>query len=107
MAEVYDGEWQLIKETPFERVWLQAIDATHYVCKRETLTHSLTAEANAERLKANEGKRWGDGQLAARVPLDIWYRDLAEATAEGDIDFKRKYLNRPENAWMRTFGGRL
>jgi len=107
MSGVYDGEWQLIKKTPYERVWLQAIDSTHYVCKRETLAHSLIAESNAEQLKATEGQRFGEGRKVASVPLDIWYRDLAEATAQGDHEYKAKYLNRPENAWMRTFKGNI
>jgi hypothetical protein len=107
MSGTYDGEWQLIKETPFERVWLQAIDATHYVCKRETLAHSAIAESNAATLKATEGQKFGEGRLVARVPLDIWHKHLAEATAQGDHKFKAKWLNSSENAHWRTFKGNL
>lgn len=107
MNGVYDGEWQLIKETPYERVWLQAIDATHYVCKRETLVPSLIAEQNAELQKAAEGTRWGENPRVASIPLDIWYRELAEPTAQGDVAYKKKWLNRSENAQWRTRKGSI
>jgi hypothetical protein len=106
-VRLFDGEWQLLSQTPYERKWIMAVDENNFVVKKETLAHSLTAEANAEDLKASEGRKWGDGQVAARIPLDIWFRDILPAKQAHDDAYVKAYLNRPENAWMRTFKGTL
>lgn len=107
MSETYDGEWQLVKQTPFERVWLMAVDENNFVAKRETIAHSLQAEANAVDYNASEGKRWGEGQVMARVPLDIYYRDVLPRKLAGDTAGLKRYWNDPDNRWMRTFKGRV
>jgi hypothetical protein len=54
------------------------------------------------------GQRFGDGRIVARIPLSILYgKELGEAFKVGDEPYIRKFLDDPNNAWMRTFGGRL
>lgn len=109
MAEVYDGEWQLLSEDKEAgvRKWIMAIDENNFVVKTETWVPSLVAEANAQIMADNVGKRWGDGQVFARVPLHIKFGELAEPTKQQDTKWLKRYWNDPANAWMRTFPGKV
>lgn len=108
-APLYSGEWQLLSDRPDigQRKWIMAVDEHNLVVRTETYLPSLVAEANAEDFKASDGKRWGDGQVAARMPLDLWFRDLGEATRQGDLAYKRRYFNNSDNARWRTFKGTI
>jgi hypothetical protein len=79
-----------------------------WIVWRQTTVPSLVAEANAVEANANDGRRWGEGRVAARIPLHILYgKQLGEAFKDGDDSYLKKFLNDPDNAWMRTFRGRL
>lgn len=108
-APLYDGEWQLLsddRETGTRR-WIKALDEHNLVVKTESWVPSLLAEANAETMKENEGKRFGDGQVVARIPMNVLYGPLLEPVQQDDRRYLRRFLNDPENRWMRTFPGRL
>lgn len=107
MAAVFDGEWQLMKATPFERVWIMDSGGDQLVVKRETLTHSMTAEANAQAYNDSEGQRWGDGQVFARVPLDIYFNKVEPMKQAGDWAGLRRFYNDSDNQWLRTRKGRI
>ena len=100
-----DGEWMLLHATPFERVWVATLDDDRLIVKRETLMHSLTAEANAVDFNASDGRRWGDGQVIARVPLDIYFRTIQPMEEAGDTAGLKRFYNDADNRWMRTFKG--
>lgn len=105
---VYDGEWQLLPSSdPLTRKWIMAVDENNFVVKTETLAPSLIAESNAEDLKASDGKRFGDGQVVARIPLGLFYGQLLEPVKQRDQRYLRKFLNDRDNRWMRTFRGQL
>lgn len=108
-APLYSGEWQLLRDDPETgtRRWIMAIDEHNLVVKTESYLPSLLAEANAEDLKASEGKRFGDGQVVARIPMNILYGPLLEPVRQDDKRYLRKFLNDPDNRWMRTFRGKL
>lgn len=64
----------------------------------------------------NEGRRWstgmgsdGGGNLpmikVASIPMNIWARDLAPRAT--DHDFKKWWLNKPENEPFRVRKGKL
>lgn len=106
-APIFDGDWLLMKATPYERVWVAEVSPGMYVQKRETLTHSLTAESNALDYELSEGKQWGDGQVFARVPLDIYFGKVLPMKEAGDTAGLKRFYNDPDNRWMRTFRGRI
>jgi hypothetical protein len=108
-GEVYDGEWQLVSDDPETgtRKWLMAIDENNFVLKTESYIPSLLAEENAKLLAANEGKKWGDGQVFARVPLDIKMKELAEPTRQQDEKWLKKWYNDPDNRQWRIFPGKV
>lgn len=68
---------------------------------------SQIIEANTEDLNNSIGKRWGDGQRTASVPLEVYNQFLAEAKKQGDKAFIKRWLNDSDNAKFRTFGGRV
>jgi hypothetical protein len=108
-GEVYDGEWQLVSDDPETgtRKWIMAIDEDTMVMKTESYLPSIVAEENAKLFAANEGKRWGDGQVFARVPLNIRMKELAEPTQQGDTKYLRKWYNDPDHRQWRIFPGKV
>lgn len=108
-APVYNGEWQLLSEDreTGTRKWIMALDENNLVVKTESYVPSLLAEANAEDLNESEGKRFGDGQVVARIPMNTLYGPLLEPVKQDDKRYLRKFLNDPDNRWMRSFRGRL
>jgi hypothetical protein len=107
-GETYDGEWQLVSDDGCgTRRWLMAIDENTFVQKTESYVPSLLAEENAGTLSENEGKRWGDGQVVARIPLHIKMGELREPTAQQDEKWLKKWLNDPDNRQWRIFPGKV
>ena len=90
--------------------WVAWIDkeAGTYFRKTENLAESALLEANKQAYNDSEGKRWGDGQVAARVPLNVLYQgELAKKIKEGDRDHMRWWLNHEQARPYRTFKGRV
>jgi hypothetical protein len=103
---LFDGMWRLMSDDGMgTRKYIGAIDENTLVVKTETYLPSMLAEQNAEDLKASDGKRWGDGQVFARVPMHIKYGELLEPTRQGDKRWLKRFWNNSDNAWMRTFRG--
>ena len=97
------GDWKLVYETPQLRYWECDIGEA-VVGRTEWLNTEQILADNAERLKVSEGARWGDGQIAASIPLNEYYKGgFAEATKDRDMKWKRKYLN--EHPEYKTFKG--
>lgn len=63
-------------------------------------------EANKQALKDNHGKRWGNHRVAARIPASIYAQMVAEGK-DRDPAYLRRWLNDPDNAYFRTFPGRI
>lgn len=61
-------------------------------------------DRNAETAADNAGKRWGDGQVAARIPLDLYYAKFQEARLNQDEKYIRKLLSDIDYGKLRTFG---
>jgi hypothetical protein len=55
----------------------------------------------------NEGRRWGSGKIAARVPMNVYMQEFASRRREGDNDFAKWWLNHENNQVYRTKRGRV
>lgn len=65
-------------------------------------------EANAEVEKLSHGRRFGEWNHAARVPLTFMEKSgLSDAISGGDRRFMSKVLNDSDNAKFRTSRGRV
>ena len=62
---------------------------------------------NASDQVDNLNRPWGDGAVAARIPMHIWARQLAPAMQQGDDRYIAKWLNDSDHSKLRTRGGRL
>jgi hypothetical protein len=108
-GEVYDGEWQLLRDDPVAgiRKWIMALDEDNMVVRTEWYLPDQFAAENARLLAENEGKKWGDGQVYARVPMHIKMGELLEPTQQEDKKWLSRFYNDPDNKWMRIFPGRV
>lgn len=104
----FGGKGYLVSETAEKRVWL---------CQDEddpSKTHQCIVyrvdpvlDANAEDQVDNLNKRWGDGAVAARIPLPLYYEKFAPLRKEGDEKAYRRLLNDIDYSRLRTRSGRL
>lgn len=78
--------------------------------RTQYLADELLQEANKEEYKDSETKRWGDGRIVARVPLNVLFdpvRQLAEKMREGDRDHLPWWLDSEDALPFRNFKGRI
>ena len=80
-----------------------ALDIT--IQKTENVMDAEIIEQNQQLFNESESKRWGDGQVAARIPLNILYKDFAGRW--GDTDFSDWWMNHDDNRKYRTFKGKI
>lgn len=113
--------WEVFQTTDDYRlsraVYGREADGTPvYAYRKEVLAPETFLEANKAEKNATEGQRWSVGMgsekggnmpliKVASTPLNVWYRDFAGRV--GDKDYKKWWLNRPENAPFRTRKGEL
>lgn len=75
--------------------------------KTENLVESALLEDNRRSLDESQGKRFGDGKIVGRIPMNVFYRDFASRMKQGDQDFMKWFLNKSDNRHYRTFRGNL
>ena len=78
-----------------------------FVQKTENLVERELLDLNKEEYNESLTKRFGDGQSIARIPLNIFYRDLAPRLKEGDKDYTKWWLNHEDNRPYRKFRGKV
>jgi len=75
--------------------------------RTQYLANDLLIAANQQEYNDSENKRWGDGKVVARLPLNIWFDQISEKDLEGDKDHLTYWLNDSENQKYRTFKGNV
>jgi hypothetical protein len=75
--------------------------------KTENLAEPALLEQNKRLLEESQTRRFGDGKVVGRVPLNVFYRDVAPRLKDGDEDFMKWFLNHDNNRPYRTFRGRV
>jgi len=78
--------------------------------RTQYLADDLLQKANTQEYNESDGKRWGDGKVVARVPLNVLFdpkNQLAEKIKEGDRDHMSWWLNSEQARPFRTFRGRM
>lgn len=101
------GEWEVYEITDTyrrSRLWL---DDQQYIIRTEYLADEELLEDNRQLYNDSDGKRWGDGKVVARIPLNKFYADLAGKIREGDKDHLKWWLDQSDNRMFRTFKGRI
>lgn len=77
---------------------------TVYRKKPRQLTAML--EDNRRLLNESDGKRFGDGRIVGRVPMNVLFENV-ERLRDGDTDWLKWYLNHSDNRMYRTFRGKV
>ena len=101
------GNWELYEVTPDCRRYRLEIEPGKFIIRTEWLATDDIIEDNKALFNESDGKRWGDGQVAARIPLNVFYQDIAPRLKEGDEDYVKWFLNNDKNRQFRTFKGRV
>lgn len=105
---VFDGAWRLWSHDPVTGVtkWRMETD-DGFVIRTDTPVDQLFRENNEKQVDSLN-RRWGDGQVVASIPLDVFERSgLLDAQAQGDSKFMKRFLNDSDNAKFRTRQGKV
>ena len=108
-ARVMDGDWRLFSDDPMMGVqeWFLQVDEKHFAIKTVYYETDKLLDLNQQRANDSIGKRWGDGQVAASIPMNLFFDKLGEAVQANDQAYIKRFLNDPDNARLRTFGGSI
>lgn len=104
------SDWELFEVTPTMRRYRLWLDENQYIIKTEYIEDEALIEQNKQLYNDSDGKRFGDGKVVARVPLNMLYSEqteLARRMKEGDPEHLKWWLNRDEARPYRTFKGRI
>lgn len=112
LSRLPDSAWIPVEVTKDYVVYETVIDIAGKMTiaqKTEYLADDLLQKANKQEYDDSHGKRWGDGKVVARIPMNMIFgqSQIAEKLREGDNDHMRWWLNNPANAPFRTFKGRV
>ena len=108
--DIHGGDWEVFEVTPHYRRSRLWISDDQYIMRTEFLADEELVEQNRQAFNDSHGKRFGDGKIVARVPLNMLYgskTEIAKKLREGDSDHLRWWLNRDDAKPFRTFRGRL
>lgn len=106
LAPPEGDDWELLSDDVLARVWLRTLpDGRIQTCTVERVDPIL--EANDTLRKENSGKGWGDGQVVASIPLDMFFRKVVPARNAGDEQWVRRWLNDRDNYKLRTKEGKV
>ncbi len=106
--QIMDGDWRLFDYDirTGRSVWKFEHGDGRVTFRTDYPVDNLV-KANKEELNDHAGARWGDGRVAARIPKNIFWDQLAEAVQQDDDKFLSRWLNDSDNAAFRTFGGKV
>lgn len=76
--------------------------------RKQYRADDLLQRANAQEFNDSEGKRWKDGRVVARLPLNVLFgTEIAQKLREGDQDHMKWWLNSEAAKPFRCFRGRV
>jgi hypothetical protein len=109
VANLDSRDWRLVEIDPVTGVKRYEADLPDGLTVVRTEYYMLPdlLDANQAIANHNDGKRWGDGQIAASIPLPMFYRELVPALKQGDRRYIKRFLNDSDNAGLRTFRGHI
>lgn len=102
-----ENGWELFNHEPQtgRTVWRYFDgEATHF---RTDYPVDKILDANKADQADLAGKKWGDGQRVASIPLNVYFEQLNEASRQGDDKYLSRWLNDSDNAAFRVKEGRV
>lgn len=108
-SRIPDDQWEFagMSADGLRRHYVHWIDRENgtYFKKTENLVDAELLEQNRQDFEESQTQRFGDGKVIARIPLNVFYRDLAPR--QDDRDFVKWWLNHGDNRPYRTFRGKV
>jgi hypothetical protein len=109
-SRIPDDAWELYEATPAYRRYRVFLDDNgSFAQKTEFLADDTLVAQNQQEFNDSIGRRFGDGKVVARIPLNVLYgsqNQIAQKMSEGDEDHLRWWLNseaaRPFRTWKAT-----
>lgn len=110
-STIPDSAWEFEGYSPcgtkrYSRVWIDK-EAGTYIRRSEFVPQDELKAMNREQLNDSYGKRFGDGRVIARIPLNHLYQEVVPYLQQGDKDHLKWWLNRDENQVWRNFRGKV
>lgn len=110
-ARIPDDLWEFdgVSSDGLRRHYVYWVDKVNGVGfrKTENLVEADLIAGNQQSLNESQSQRFGDGKIVGRIPLNVFYRDLAPRLKYGDEDYVKWFLNHERNRPYRTFRGRV
>lgn len=110
-SRIPDDQWEYEGQSAdgLRVYYIHWVDREKGICfrKTENLAEPALIEDNRRLFNESQTKRFGDGRVVARIPLNVFYRDFAKRLKEGDEDFVKWQLNHDDYRPFRTFRGRV
>lgn len=109
-SDIHGGNWEVFEVTPEYRRSRLWIDDESYIVRTEYLGEETLIAANQESFNDSQTKRFGDGKVVGRVPLNMLFgseTELSRKLKEGDRDHLKWWLNSEQARPFRTFRGRI
>lgn len=107
---IRDGNWELDHQLSIigvRYVW-KYWDGTRLHIRTDYPMDGLLKKDNAESVAESQGRRFGDFERVASVPLNVYHDSgLAEAISQADKKFTSRWLNDGDHASFRTSRGRI
>lgn len=111
LARLPDSAWTPVETTADYVISETVIDiAGQPTVARRTqyIADEMLQAANRQEYEDSAGKRWKDGRVVARLPLNmIFGTEIAAKLREGDRDHLKHWLNSEAARPFRTFRGRV
>lgn len=101
----FNGAGKILKSYPDKVVWYMENDEHIVTCTQMLVDPIL--EANQRSYNESAGKRWGDGQIVASIPENIYWEKFAPAKKAGDDQYIKRLLNDSDLRKLRTFEGKV
>lgn len=103
-------DWKLYEVTDHYRRWIAHLEDGKSVLKTEYLGDERLIEENRQSFNDSATKRFGDGQVVGRIPMNVLYsskHQIVEKLKEGDRDHLKWWLNSEHALPYRTFRGKV
>lgn len=101
------GDWVMVGDNESYRTW--ELDLGDRILRKTECKHTAKMfEDNQREYNDSDGQKWGDGKSVARIPMNVLFQSgWAEATKQGDVTWKKRFLNDPDNRKFRIWKGRV
>ena len=102
------GNWVMVSDNEYFRCYELQLPDGNIVRKTETKGTEQMLEDNRREYNDNVGRRFEDGKSVLRMPMNEYFQSgMAEATKQGDVTWKKKFINDFDNRKYRIFPGRI